>query len=262
MAGCWTSLEETHQLDKISLRDGMQLMLQHERDMRTSNRIARLIKNAGFRLKATLEELETDTTRGISSTDVADVASGSYIRDGRTIIINGPTGTGKSYLACALGEHACRQGVKTLYFTMNMLIEQLKLVHLEGRETNFFRKLSAQPQLENNYNLTENEKDTNWSNAVATIQLPRFTLTWSHYLILMRIENIEARSFYEIEAAQQQWSVSVLSRQVGKRVNHLRDRDNLFSITSPLDLCRLARPRTPSTLVQNAVTQLRSYAVA
>ena len=100
MAGCWTSLEETHQLDKISLRDGMQLMLQHERD------------------------------------------SGSYIRDGRTIIINGPTGTGKSYLACALGEHACRQGVKTLYFTMNMLIEQLKLVHLEGRETNFFRKLS------------------------------------------------------------------------------------------------------------------------
>ena len=143
MAGCWTSLEETHQLDKISLRDGMQLMLQHERDMRTSNRIARLIKNAGFRLKATLEELETDTTRGISSTDVADVASGSYIRDGRTIIINGPTGTGKSYLACALGGHACRQGVKTLYFTMNMLIEQLKLVHLEGRETNFFRKLSA-----------------------------------------------------------------------------------------------------------------------
>ena len=70
MAGCWTSLEETHQLDKISLRDGMQLMLQHERDMRASNRIARLIKNAGFRLKATLEELETDTTRGISSTDV------------------------------------------------------------------------------------------------------------------------------------------------------------------------------------------------
>lgn len=55
-----------------------------------------------------LEELETDTTRGISSTDVADVASGSYIRDGRTIIINGPTGTGKSYLACAFGEHACR----------------------------------------------------------------------------------------------------------------------------------------------------------
>lgn len=143
MAACWTSLEETHQLDRLSMREGMQLMLQHERDTRQSNRIARLIKNAGFRLKATIEELETDTTRGISATDVAELTSGRYIRDGRTIIINGATGTGKSYFACALGERACRQGIKTLYFTMNMLIENLRLVHLEGRETNFFRKLMA-----------------------------------------------------------------------------------------------------------------------
>ena len=143
MAECWTSLEETHQLDRISLREGMQLMLQHERDTRQANRIARLIRNAGFRLKATLEELETDTTRGLSASDVAELATGSYIRDGRTLIVEGPTGTGKTFFACALGERACRQGIKTLYFTMNSLIEQLRLVHLEGRETNFFHKLSA-----------------------------------------------------------------------------------------------------------------------
>lgn len=64
MANCWTSLHETHQLDKLSLRDGMQLMLQAERDKRECNHIARLIKNAGFRNKATLEELEVDTVRG------------------------------------------------------------------------------------------------------------------------------------------------------------------------------------------------------
>ena len=142
MAGCWTSLEETHRLDKLSLRDGMQLMLQHERDTRQANRIARLIRNAGLRLKATMEELETDTTRGIPTADAADLATGGYIRDGRTIIICGPTGTGKSFFACALGERACRQGIKTLYFTMNTLIENLRLVRLEGREANFFRKLS------------------------------------------------------------------------------------------------------------------------
>ena len=60
-----------------------------------------------------------------------------------TLIITGPAGTGKTYYACALGERACRNGIKVLYFTMNMLIENLKLVHLEGRETNFFRKLNA-----------------------------------------------------------------------------------------------------------------------
>ena len=143
MAACWTSLEETHKLDKLSVREGMLLMLQHERDTRQSNRIARLIKNAGFRLRATIEELETDTARGISATDVAELTTGQYIRDGCTIIINGATGTGKSYFACALGERACRQGIKTIYFTMNMLIENLRLVHLEGRETNFFKKLMA-----------------------------------------------------------------------------------------------------------------------
>ena len=109
----------------------------------TYNRIARLIKNAGFRQKATIEELEMDTTRGLSTADVTEQATGSYIRDGRFTIVIGPTGTGKTFLINALGERACRQGYKTLYFTMNTLIDQLRLVHLEGRETNFFHKLSA-----------------------------------------------------------------------------------------------------------------------
>ena len=52
MASRWSALEETHQLDRITLREGMQLMLQSERDIRQDNRIRRLIKNANFRLKA------------------------------------------------------------------------------------------------------------------------------------------------------------------------------------------------------------------
>ena len=143
MASCWSSLEETHQLDKLTLREGMQIMLQYERDTRGNNRIQRLIKNAGFRLRASMEELETDTARGIQACSAADLATGNYITGGMTVIITGPAGTGKSYFACALGDRACRNGRKVLYFTMNMLIENLKLVHLEGRETNFFRKLNA-----------------------------------------------------------------------------------------------------------------------
>ena len=147
MAGCWNSLEETHQLDKLTLREGMQLMIQNETDTRHNNRIARLIKNANFRMKASMEELETDTLRGIKSSAAAELATGSYITNGMTVILTGYTGTGKSYFACALGDMACRQGFKVMYFTMNMLIENLKLAHLEGRETNFFRKLSSQDLL-------------------------------------------------------------------------------------------------------------------
>lgn len=143
MAGCWDALEETHRLDKLTLREGMQQMLQYERDTRQNNRIRRLIKNANFRLRASVEELETDTTRGLSAAGVSDLVTGNYITNGMTVVITGPAGTGKTYFACALGDRACREGTKVLYFTMNMLIETLKLVHLEGRETNFFRKLNA-----------------------------------------------------------------------------------------------------------------------
>lgn len=143
MASCWESLEETHQLDRLALRDGMQQMLQYECDTHQNNRIQILVKNANFRLKATIEELETDTTRGISAASANDLATCNYITNAMTLIIKGPTGTEKTYYACALDDRACRNEIKVLYITMNMLIENLKLVHLEGRETNFFRKLNA-----------------------------------------------------------------------------------------------------------------------
>ncbi len=109
------------------------------------------------------------------------------------------------------------------------------------------------PQLEETTQSSESKKLTNWGNDVATIQMPRFTLTWSHYLILMRIENKEARSFYEIEATQQQWSVKQLKRQVGsslyERLALSRDKD---------DVMRLAREgqtvEKPSDIIKNPIT--------
>ena len=112
---------------------------------------------------------------------------------------------------------------------------------------------TALPQLENDADSIDKEGDTNWGNAVATIQQPRFTLSWSHYLVLMRIENIEARSFYEIECAEQQWSVKQLKRQVGsslyERLALSRNKDEVM---------RLAREgqtvEKPSDIIKNPLT--------
>jgi DNA replication protein DnaC len=141
MARCWTSLSETHQLGKLSLSEGMQLLLQSERDARTQNRIARLIKEANFRLQATLEELETNTPRGVDAAVVTQLATGTYIDSGATVIICGPAGTGKTFLATALGERACRQGTRVCYYTLQKLQETLRLARLEGRESKFFEKI-------------------------------------------------------------------------------------------------------------------------
>ena len=141
MASCWKTLTETHQLNKLSLSDGLELLLQSELDNRRNNRIGRLIKSAGFKQQATLEELETSDARGIPAGAITQLASGEYLKNGATIIISGPTGTGKSYLACALGERACRLGYKVKYYTVNRLLDELKLARLEGHELKFFERM-------------------------------------------------------------------------------------------------------------------------
>ena len=105
------------------------------------------------------------------------------------------------------------------------------------------------PQLEKSGQIADNKDVVNCGNGVATIQLPRFILSWSHYLILMRIENIEERSFYELECAKQQWTVKQLQRQVAsslyERLALSRDKDEVMrlaqegqSVEKPADIIK------------------------
>ena len=142
MANCWTSLCETHRADKLSFRDGLQLLLQTEHDTRKTNRIARLLKEAAFCYPASLEELDYDTERGVDATTVANLGTCDYIRNGQTIVINGPAGTGKTYLATALGDRACRLGYHVTYFNIQKLFERIRLERLQGNEVRFMEKVS------------------------------------------------------------------------------------------------------------------------
>lgn len=141
MSLCWKNLEETHQTDKLNLRDGLQLLLQNEIDNRQGNRVVRLIKQAGFKINASIEELDTSGVRGINSASITQLCTGEYLKKGSTIIISGPTGTGKSFLATALGERACHQGYRVRYFTLQRIMDDLRFARLEGHEIKFFEKM-------------------------------------------------------------------------------------------------------------------------
>jgi DNA replication protein DnaC len=142
MAACWQTMEETHQADKLSLRDGLQILIQAEKDSRESNRISKLVKDANFRLPALLEELDIDETRGVPADVVLQLSSGEYIKSGQTVIICGATGTGKSFLACALGNKACRQGYKVAYYTMQKLMDAIRIARIEGKDQKLMERLS------------------------------------------------------------------------------------------------------------------------
>ncbi|GHU57388.1 putative insertion sequence ATP-binding protein y4bM/y4kI/y4tA [Bacteroidia bacterium] len=142
MASCLKTLEETRKTGCLSLEDGLKLLLQSEYDQRESNRHARLLKNASFRYRASIEELGFDAARGLEQNRILALATGSYIRNGESILITGSAGCGKSFLASALGAQACKQGFSVAYYNMQKLMARLKIARLEGSAIGLFDKLA------------------------------------------------------------------------------------------------------------------------
>ena len=127
MARAWKNLQETRQLHETSLEEGVQLMLQNEDQERINRRFERLRRNARLRYQASLEELNPNSSRGLEKDLVNQLATGEYINQGQAVLITGATGCGKSFLASALGHHACAQGYKVSYYNLQKLLIKTKM---------------------------------------------------------------------------------------------------------------------------------------
>lgn len=129
--------------DGLGFEDFLGLLLEDELECRKNKRLVRLLKVAAFKQSASLEALDLAVPRGIDKREIKDLATCRFVRDGQRVIITGPTGAGKSYLASALGNAACRNGHATLYFRMNALIEQLGLARAKGTYLNMVKRLAG-----------------------------------------------------------------------------------------------------------------------
>jgi len=142
MENCWRSLIETRRVDGMSLRDGLQLLPSAESEQRKENRNARLLKTANFRYQATIVETQFDASRGLDKNRVMELATCAYIKGGIPVIITGSAGTGKSWLATALGHQACMLGFKVRYYNIFKLFEQIAMARMEGTLTKFFNRIA------------------------------------------------------------------------------------------------------------------------
>ncbi|WPP51783.1 IS21-like element helper ATPase IstB [Catalinimonas niigatensis] len=142
MIKTWAALQESRKLHELSLLDGLEVLLQAEEQERDLRKFKRLEYNAGFRYKASMEELRFDQARGIDKKLLTSLATGEYINKGESILITGATGCGKSFLSSALGHQACLLGFKVAYFNAQKLMLKTKMARLEGTIYKFFEKLA------------------------------------------------------------------------------------------------------------------------
>ena len=92
-----------------------------------------MLKNARLKYgQACIEELDGRTGRGINRSEVMSLALGDWVSSGHCILISGPTGAGKSWLACALAQYACRRGYSSAYQRVPRLQEELRIKHGSG----------------------------------------------------------------------------------------------------------------------------------
>src|SRR3954452_10485197 len=136
--------EQRHQdaVAALTFEERLGLLLDREAVERESKRLVTRLKFANLRQNATIEDLNTKAARGLDKPLFAKLATGDWIGRRQDLLITGKTGTGKSWLACALGQKACRDDRSVLYYRVPRLLDALALARGDGRYVRLLKSLA------------------------------------------------------------------------------------------------------------------------
>jgi DNA replication protein DnaC len=132
MHGAFQTAIETGKTDDYTIDQFVSMITDAEWDDRNNRKIERLIKNARFHYKATIENVAYEHTRNIDRTKLLRLAECDFINKSENVLISGSTGAGKSYIGTALGYQACIEGHRVLYFNTTKLFSKLKMAKADG----------------------------------------------------------------------------------------------------------------------------------
>jgi DNA replication protein DnaC len=125
----------------LSFEERFAMLLDRELAWRDSRRLERLLRQAKLKhANACLEDVDHRSSRGIDNRLIATLGTCDWLRQAHNVLLIGATGLGKTWLACALAQNACRQGFSALYLRLPRLFEELRIAHADG---SFSRRLNA-----------------------------------------------------------------------------------------------------------------------
>ena len=127
--------------EELSFDDRFSLLVEKEWYAKKNSRITRLVSRAGFGISASLEDIDYRKERNISKKDITTLGTCIFIEQKLNVIISGKTGSGKSYLACALGHAACRNNYSCKYYRLPDLLAEIAMARLEHRYLKFMETL-------------------------------------------------------------------------------------------------------------------------
>lgn len=136
--------EQCHQprMAELSFDERLGLLVDRQWTWREDRALKSRLCHAKFKLSACVEDVDFHAARGLKRSQLEQLANSQWVDYHQNVIVTGPTGTGKTFLACALGQKACRDGHRVRYYVASKLFRQLAAAHADGS----FARLSGQLQ--------------------------------------------------------------------------------------------------------------------
>jgi len=126
----------------LSFEERLGLLVDYEMTYRQDKKVERLLKAARLKHTACIEDIDYHHHRGLNREQIVALANGQWIKEAMNLILTGPTGLGKSWVACAFGHQACRLGLSVLYVRTSKLWEETRLARASGAYAKLLTKLA------------------------------------------------------------------------------------------------------------------------
>lgn len=142
MADAYQAQLQDPDLHALSFDERLGLLADREWSARQTRRLTRRLQEAKLRLPAAIEDIDYTTPRGLDRAVIRTLADGRWLHEHQSLLIVGPTGAGKTFLACALANAACRLGFTARYYRVSRLVGDLALARADGSYPRLMARLA------------------------------------------------------------------------------------------------------------------------